>query len=492
MRETMRYETLAASAEEQLAIEGEAALPGSMRDAVTVLSVQTQANIEDVQAGMGEALLRGRARFQVLYTQGDLTRVRSLETTCDFERAIRLDGALPGMRMEVRAAVQEADGSAASGRICLRALLLIAVDAFEIGEKTLIARAGEDADLRVQSQQAAWCLRERFGEETTLVREEKELPARLGAGEALSATATAGAAEIVGGSGRIGVTGTVTVRVLHLPQEAGEAMVTTTHELPYEVSIAGQLPGGALVTADAEVTDVLADCTAGDKRRLLRLEVQLRVRVTLTKKMEGTFLRDLYTLSGEALEPVTETIALCTAQEEAAAQESTRLQVTLPREVPPMDKILCAFVQPVLTGVTPAGRRLDAEGLMGVTLIYLPQDSNIPYSVHVREPFAMTFPLEMGEGVTAQVYAVESSAEAVTSDRAQVRCILELRAMHRSVKPLIGVAEVRTQPQTEQTHGFILVWPDEGETRWETARRLRVPEEALKPAGKRALLAFRR
>ena len=40
--------------------------------------------------------------------------------------------------------------------------------------------------------------------------------------------------------------------------------------------------------------------------------------------------------------------------------------------------------------------------------------------------------------------------------------------------------------------GFVLVWPADGESRWDTARRLRVAEEALRPAGKRALLAFRR
>ena len=83
-RETLRFERLAARGEEQVTIEGEATLPGSMRDAVTVLSVQAQAYIASAQAGNGEAAVRGRVCFQVLYTQGDLTRIRALETACDF------------------------------------------------------------------------------------------------------------------------------------------------------------------------------------------------------------------------------------------------------------------------------------------------------------------------------------------------------------------------------------------------------------------------
>ena len=50
-REAVRFERLVTRSEEQVAIEGEAALPGSMRDAVTVLSVQALAHIQQVQVG---------------------------------------------------------------------------------------------------------------------------------------------------------------------------------------------------------------------------------------------------------------------------------------------------------------------------------------------------------------------------------------------------------------------------------------------------------
>ena len=146
----------------------------------------------------------------------------------------------------------------------------------------------------------------------------------------------------------------------------------------------------------------------------------------------------------------------------------------------------------MVSAVTPAGKRLDAEGVAGLTLIYLPQDSDIPYAVHVREPFAMTFPVEMGEGACAQLEAVETSASAITSERVEVRCLLNIRAVRRVTQTVTGVTDVTEMEETQTERGFVLVWPAEGETRWDTARRLRVAEEALHPAGKRALLAFRR
>ena len=72
-RETLCFERLALTREEQVSVEGEATLPGSMRDAVTVLSVQAQAYLEDARATAGGMTLRGR---------------------CDAQRARELSGAV--------------------------------------------------------------------------------------------------------------------------------------------------------------------------------------------------------------------------------------------------------------------------------------------------------------------------------------------------------------------------------------------------------------
>ena len=63
-RETLCFERLALSQREQVSVEGEATLPGSMRDAVTVLSVQAQAYLEKAEAVAGgvKMCIRDRRR----------------------------------------------------------------------------------------------------------------------------------------------------------------------------------------------------------------------------------------------------------------------------------------------------------------------------------------------------------------------------------------------------------------------------------------------
>ena len=491
-REAVRFERLVTRSEEQVAIEGEAALPGSMRDAVTVLSVQAQAHIQQVQVGSNEAALRGKVCFQVLYTQGDLTRVRALETTCDFTHSLRMDGVTPQMRLEVQACVQETEGAANSGRMTLRALLGVNAEAFETLERTLITGVQDAPQLCTRMQTVTVCESQEVASEKTLVRDEFDLPAKLGVGDVLTATGTATAGELTGGNGRVGISGVIEVRVLHQPQEAGHAMVVTAHELPYELTLAAQIPEDAQVRIGVEVTDVMADSIAGEKARTLRLEAEVSVRLMICRKREIQLLEDLYSLSGPALEPVAQTFDVHAFEERADVRESLRLQVTLPKDAPPIDTMLATFVQPTLSTIAPAGRRLDAEGLMNVTLIYLPVDSDIPYAVRVREPFAMSFPVEATQAVTAQIYAIESSAGPTTSDRAEVRCVLGLTTVEHGIQHVKGVTEVNEGEEPRQEHGFVLVWPAEGESRWDTARRLRVAQEALRPAGGRALMAFRK
>ena len=494
-RETLRFERLAARGEEQVTIEGEATLPGSMRDAVTVLSVQAQAHITSMQAGSGEAAVRGRVCFQVLYTQGDLTRIRALEINCDFTHVTPLDGVTPAMRLHASVCVQETEGTASSGRMTLRALLSVSIEAFEAVERELIASARELShaeNLQTRTQSISFCSRERLGEGRTLSREEFDLPQRLGAGEVLSTSACAGAADFSGGSGRLNVSGVVEVRVVHRAKEQGEPLVTTVHELPYELSIDAQLEPGMQPQAIVEVIDVMADSVESEKGRTLRVEAEVKAEIWAFRQQEAQLLEDLYSLSGPALQAKTETLSVHACEKRSDVRESMRLQVSLPGNAPPIGTMLAAFAQPTISAASPSGRRLDAEGILCVTLIYLPMDSDIPCAVRTREPFTMTFPVEASSDVQARAQVIEVLPGPATSDRVELRCVLLLHVTEHGVSTVKGVLGVEQMPQEQPTHGFVLVWPAAGESRWDTARRLRVTQDSLMPAGKGALLAFRK
>ena len=91
-----------------------------------------------------------------------------------------------------------------------------------------------------------------------------------------------------------------------------------------------------------------------------------------------------------------------------------------------------------------------------------------------------------------QAHVIEATPGPATSDRAEVRCVVSLHMVKHGVRPTAAIVDVEQRPAARQERGFVLVWPAKGETRWQTAKRLRVAEEELHPAGKGAVLAFRR
>ena len=64
------------------------------------------------------------------------------------------------------------------------------------------------------------------------------------------------------------------------------------------------------------------------------------MRLFLCEQEERELLEDLYSLSGDALEPVREALDVYSFEESEDARESVRLQITLPKDAPPVDTVL--------------------------------------------------------------------------------------------------------------------------------------------------------
>jgi len=491
-REQLRFERMAADVCRQMMIEGEAVLPGSMRDAVTVLSVQAQAHLTGVQAATDRIAIRGRAAFSVLYTQGDLTRIRVIETTCEFTHSVEARGVTPGMRTEASVCVRETNGAAGSGRLSLSAQLEVCAQAFESAEISAAADFGNGSTICKKMQTLSLPFSRMLGEEKAIVREEFDLPDRLGIQDVLTASATAQVRDITGASGRIGVSGVIEVRVYHRPEKSGEALVMTTHEAPFDVTIPAQAAEGMPLCARAQVIDVMADSATIDRQRTMRVEAEVCVRLFGGEETSVALLEDLYSTEGPLLVAKTQEVGVYTSRECGSARESVRIQAALPADAPPMETVLAVFANPLHADYESAGRRLSAQGVMELMILYLPVDSDIPYAVRTREPFSMTFPVETGEGAQVQMTVIECGIGPATSDRVELRCVLGVEARVQETKLVRVVTGVDQLPEEKTAHGFVLVWPAPGEDAWETARRLRVPQESLRPAGTGAMMAFRK
>ena len=285
--------------------------------------------------------------------------------------------------------------------------------------------------------------------------------------------------DVVGGDGRVTVTGTVELTVYHAG-ETGHPLVVTRHSTPFEQAVALQTGGDDEIDARVRIVDVMVDSMeAGENARILRAEVELLVSVRATEQTECTLLDDAYTTEGDQVVPQRRTVEMHTDDLTCTARESGKLMIAMPDDAQPIGTMLAAFVQPAAGTRENVNGRLRVDGMLGVTLCYLPMDSDVPVSVHQDVPFSMQFVCDLPSSSAITLECVEAVASAITSDRAEVRFILALEGMEYSAQPFGIVTDVESVQAPDETGGIILYYPKDCETSWDVAKRYRIGEETL-------------
>ena len=486
-KQELVLDQLAADVAAQAVVEGDAALPGSMRDAVTVLGVSAQAVIERAQVQADQISVSGQVSFHVLYTQGDLTRVQVLETGSDFSDVLAAAGVSADMHATAGAEVLEALASASGGRLHLRAVLSLRAQAMQETRVDAVTDiAMEPQRLRTRRQEITWMRTREAGRERTLLREEFDLSGALGVGDTLFATAQAHTGEMTGGEGRANVTGVIDLCVYHAGAPGTRPLIVTRHSMPFEVTVGinGEIAPDAQLDAQATLRDVLADSmSAGDDgSRVLRAEVELEVQLLAHEKQTATLLQDAYTLYGDTLALERTRMSVNGMSERVCAKDSGKMILTLPEGKEPVGTVLAAFALPVVGAQEATGSQLRVDGVLDTTVIYLPPDSGIPVSAQLSQAFTASFDAPVAPGAWTRLCCTELNASGITSDRIEARYVLEMCARGGGRQEIEPVTQVKTVEPGEERGGICVYFPGGNETMWDVARRYRVDEAALERA----------
>ncbi|MDR3051345.1 MAG: DUF3794 domain-containing protein [Oscillospiraceae bacterium] len=502
LRESVEAERLIASAQEQAVVEGEVALPGSMRDAARILHTDAQITIGAAETQVDRLGMDGQVVFHVLYTQGDPTRIQTLEAACDFSHQMDLPDVTPRMQAGLTGEVLETTAQASGGRLLLRAVIGLGAQVLSAMPISAVRDlTGLDA-LRTRAQDVTLCRTVGEGQSETLLREEYELPTALGVVETLYARATPQVSDVAGGEGRAEVTGSVLLDVYHAGSLPDLPLIVTHHTMDFEQAV--DLAGiqGQSLQAIPIVRDVMvSSMDAGEGRRALRAEVVLGMRVTAAQQERQTLLMDAYTLSGQDVALQTQVMPLHAQNAYAVARESGKLMMVLPEKSAPIGTVLAAFVHPTVAARERIGGRMTVEGALAVTVLYLPQESDQPTSVQKEEAFTLTFPCNLPQDAMLALTPLEVEAVGITSDRVEVRYLMQLTGAALITQPVPVVMDAALHPPAEtRPGGMVLYYAQSGETLWDVAHRYRVDEAALlrinpgleQPRADRAILVYQR
>ena len=464
----------------QAVVEGEVALPGGLREETVILSAQAMAVVEKTAVQAGRADVDGKVIFHILYTQGDPTRINTLEAAADFSQTIELPAARPGMTVPVSLTTEHVDASAQGGRLKLMAILKLYARLF--GEEPLRVVSGLRAanGLMQKTETLQTCCTVSQGRQDVLVRDECELSESLQITDTLYATAIATVQEVMGGEERATITGAIELEVSHLSSLPSRPLVITRHTIPFEETLPLTGSEGDLLTADVTVKDVavLSQDGAEEGLRTLRAEVLIGLSAQMTKRRDVCLLLDAYTTSGDLLCPQMQPTRRVLARRQVHTAESGKMTLLLDGQ-PPARTPLTATLRPIVTDVSRSGGKLIVEGMMEVCLLYMTDDTSAPQSYCTEEPFRIAFTCDLcqTEALTLQAAGVEVSC--ITSDRVEIKYILHLFSSDAALGDEPLITDLTCEPAPAAESGILIYFSQPGESLWDIAKRYRVSCKSL-------------
>ena len=480
-KETVTMEQVTAHGASQAVVEGEITLPGGLREETHVLHAGGMAVVDSAESGADRATLSGKVIFHVLYTQGAPNQVHVVEATADFIHQCDLSGAQPKGRVQAQARVEHVDASVQGGRLNMRAIVQLDTRGASTQALEVLTGVNAPGGAEVATQEIALRRTVASGQADTLLREEFELPEGLQVRETLCADAAAQISDITGGQGRIGVEGTVTISAVHASDLPGKPIVVTHHEAPFSQTLELSGESGDLLDARVTVRDVaVASQDAGDGGKTLRAEVLLGVQGTADTQEKLTVLRDAYTYQGAALTFSGRDVVIRTGQRRASAAESGKTTLLLPDGTPPVRGMLAAFATPIMTAQDSTGSRLNTEGMLEITLLYMTDENTAPVTVHQETPFRTSFAVSAAPDSILTLTADEVEATPITSDRVELRYVLRLTCDGVETQSAHLLTDAQEEAADEVDDGLYLCYCQTGEDWWTLAKEYRVPQEKLR------------
>ena len=481
LKEELALQRFVGEALGQAVVEGEIALPGGLREETTVLSAEAMAVLEHSAADADRVTADGKVAFHVLYTQGDPTHISALEASAEFTHPVELPGAQAGMSAPVSLMVEHVEAAAQGGRLHLMAILRVHARAFSDEPLGVVTGIRNVDGLMTRTETLSGCQTVARGEQDVLVRDECELGAVLQITDTLYATAIATVQDVMGGEERATISGSILLEVTHLSNMPSRPLVITRHTIPFEETLSLMGENGDSLCASAVVKDVAVLSQEGQEEgaRTLRAEVLLGLSAHATRQRDLCLLLDAYTTQGDCLALDMQQVrrALCHRQIHTA--ESGKLTLLLDGQ-PPARTPLRATLRPVVTDLTRANGRLNVEGMMEVTLLYMTDDTEVAQTYQAEEPFRMAFACDLSLPESLVLTPSNIDVTGITSDRVEVKYILHLDCcdVHLAGEPL--VTAVTAQPAEAAQPGILVYFSQPGESLWDIAKRYRVSCDSLK------------
>ena len=483
-QQTIEVEALIGAQYSQALVRAEALVPGAGREAIEPLLAEANVTISGSDVQTDRVVLEGSVWCQGVYRQGEETTLRALTAQSSVNHVVEIPGAATGMLSRAIVQVEHVEAKYENGHMIFQITCGIQLQVLKLQPTELIASIGGVNGLQTSTVEVCSCKLAADAEAEVLVKSEIALPAALDARTSLmdwGAPVIDSAEPDLGG---LRVKGRIQVESLISSGNAGRPVSLIKYPMEFDrlVELPEWLAGNAFASVGLRRIQSQVDQREGEDARLA-VDAELIIVVQANTSDCVTALSDAYTTEGMSLDVVGEDISLCAGIDRTQAMESIRGTVLLGENAPGVGNVIAVRVRPNIGEWRNENGRGRIVGLLEASVLYMPGGSDIPSAAQAELPFEVETDVELTPESWIGLEVISAEANALMSDRLEMKVMLSLSTETRRRDKLNVVESVEEAAPVRRKPGIVILWPEEGENAWLIGKRYALPHERVSGKG---------
>lgn len=480
-KDTIEFDRAVGTDDSQIFVESDIIVPENEPDALNILAVSSDSNVNNLQIGDGKVQVDGELMLNVLYIaeKGD---VRKIEKPIVFSHYLEIDGVNSKCRAITTVKTEHIDYKLTNSRkINIKAVLKVFCRVFTTERKEVVLST-QDSD-GIESLKKPVKLLHTVGQNSSEVFLKEQVKIPDGEPEidyVIKTDIFIKPEEVKITDNRVVVQGKAHATILYKAKTEGE-FGTVECDLSYAnfIEVPGALNYMNVKTAEKVIEkniNIMPDDKGED--RVVDIELVLDIKAIVTETEERKIPVDVYSTE-KYVEPVMERLAGISELGDFKSQSVVKVTAELPSSA---RKVIDVLVSPIISDYMAENGKILVEGIVDYSIIYINEEG---YTKSYRDeyPFKTFLDAENTNGLLlVDINVSHVSYDIIAMKEIEMKFVIDVHAdvfNETGYEVITDVKEIDSPRNEENRHSITVYMVQKGDNLWNIAKKYRVNREDI-------------
>lgn len=459
----------------------EALVAGAGREAIEPLMWDASAVLIRCDVQNERVVLDGTLQCQAVYRQGEENTLRALAAKAAISQVVDVAHAQSGMLCRAQAQVEYVEARYENGHLVFQVSLGLHVWVMTLEKNEVICDVENADQIETEYEDTQFVKLAADAGETAVMTAEVELPHSLDARNTLMDWGVVLIDSVQEDLGGVRVKGRAMIETLVSGGVEGRPAVVVKYPIEFDklLELPEWLSKNASVHAQLRNIRTQVENDADSEEGKLLIQTDVYFCISANVKENVRVLTDAYGVASKHIETTNEDIDACNDVVITQNIETIRGTVIADEDSAAIGSVIAVRAQPNPAEIISDGDASRISGVIEADVLYMPSGAYRPESTHTELPFEMEVSQALGDASLIRLSVVSSEANALMSDRLEMKIQLCADCETRIYGKKSIVKQIEALEPEKRRSGYIICRPSENESAWEVGKRYGIPEKVV-------------